>query len=120
MLPSLEILLSTVYSKAERSWRRPDSKSGRLQDLSAFEYTVLSSISNDGSMILVNSFDIAGDTNYRLYLQRADGSSPVLVGHGAGGNFSPDGKWVTAVDPGHPENLSVIPTGVGEARAVHS
>ena len=62
-----------------------DSKSGRLQDLSAFEYTVLSSISNDGSMILVNSFDIAGDTNYRLYLQRADGSSPVLVGHGAGG-----------------------------------
>jgi eukaryotic-like serine/threonine-protein kinase len=97
-----------------------DSKSGRLQDLSAFEYTVLSNISNDGSMILVNSFDIAGDTNYRLYVQRTDGSSPVLVGHGAGGNFSPDGKWVTGVDPGHPENLSVIPTGVGEARIVHS
>jgi len=29
-----------------------DSKSGHLQDLSAFEYTVLSNISNDGSMIL--------------------------------------------------------------------
>jgi serine/threonine protein kinase/Tol biopolymer transport system component len=97
-----------------------DSKSGRLQDLSAFEYTVLSSISNDGSMILVNSFDIAGDTNYRLYVQGTNGSPPVLVGHGAGGDFSPDGKWVTAVDPGHPENLSVIPTGVGEARTVHS
>ena len=79
-----------------------DTKSGKLQDLSAFEYTVLSNISNDGSMILVNSFDIAGDTNYRLYVQRTDGSSPVLVGHGAGGNFSPDGKWVTGVDPGHP------------------
>jgi len=97
-----------------------DSKSGRLQDLSAFEYTVLSNISNDGSMILVNSFDIAGDTNYRLYVQGTNGSPPVLVGHGAGGNFSPDGKWVAAVDPGHPENLSVIPTGVGEARTVHS
>ena len=30
-----------------------DSKSGRLLYLSAFEYTVLSNISNDGSMILV-------------------------------------------------------------------
>ncbi len=97
-----------------------DSKSGHLLDLSTFEYTVLSNISNDGSMILVNSFDIAGDTNYRLYVQRTDGSSPVLVGHGAGGNFSPDGKWVTAVDPGHPENLSVIPTGVGDARTLHA
>ena len=89
-----------------------DSKSGHLRDLSAFEYTVLRNISNDGSMILVNSFDIAGDTNYRLYAQGTNGSPPVLVGHGAGGNFSPDGKWVTAVDPGHPENLSVIPTGL--------
>ena len=97
-----------------------DSKSGHIQDLSAFEYTVLSNISDDGGMILVNSFDIAGDSNYRLYVQHTDGSSPVLVGHGAGGNFSRDGKWVTAVDPGHPENLSIIPTGVGEARTVHA
>ena len=97
-----------------------DSKSGKLQELSPFEYTVLSNISSDGSMILVNSFDIAGDTNYRLYVQRADGSPPVMVGHGAGAGFSPDGKWVAGVDPGHPENLSIIPTGVGEARIVHS
>ena len=97
-----------------------ESKSGHVQDLSAFEYTVLSNISDDGRMVLVNSFDIAGDTNYRLYVQRTDASSPVLVGHGAGGNFSRDGKWVTAVDPGHPENLSIIPTGIGEARTLHA
>ena len=97
-----------------------DSKSGHLQDLSAFEYTVLSNLSSDGSRILVNSFDIAGDTDYRLYVQRTDGSSPVLVGHGAGAGFSPDGKWVAGVDPGHPENLSVIPTGIGEVRTLHA
>ncbi len=96
-----------------------DSKSGHFQDLSAFEYTVLSNISDDGRMILINSFDIAVDTNYRLYVQRTDASS-VLVGHGAGGNFSRDGKWVMAVDPGHAENLSVIPTGIGEARSLHA
>lgn len=97
-----------------------DSKSGTLRDLSAFEYTALSNISDDGSMILMNSFDIAGDTNYRLYVQRTDGSPPVLVGHGAGAAFSPDGKWVAAIDPGHLENISVIPTGVGEARTLHA
>jgi len=71
-------------------------------------------------MILMNSFDIAGDTGYRLYVQHTDGSAPVLVGHGAGSAFSPDNKWVAAIDPGHPENLSIIPTGIGDTRNLHS
>ena len=53
-----------------------DSKSGAIRDLSAFEYTSLANLSDDGSMILINSFDVAGDTNYRLYVQRTEGSSP--------------------------------------------
>ena len=97
-----------------------ESKAGTARDLTAFEYTTLSSISNDGSMILMNSFDIAGDTGYRLYVQHTDGSAPVLVGHGAGSAFSPDNKWVAAIDPGHPENLAVIPTGIGDTRNLHS
>jgi hypothetical protein len=97
-----------------------DSKSGRARDLTAFEYTSLSNISEDGSMILMNSFDIAGDTNYRLYVQHTDGSAPVLIGHGAGAGFSPDNKWVAAIDPAHPENVSIIPIGIGDARSLHS
>jgi len=97
-----------------------DSKSGVSRDLTAFEYTSLSNISNDGSMIMMNSFDISGDTNYRLYVQHTDGSPAVLVGHGAGAAFSPDDKWVAAIDPGHPENASIIPTGIGDARSLHS
>ncbi len=97
-----------------------DSNSGNARDLTAFEYTSLSNLSNDGSMVLMNSFDIAGDSSYRLYVQRSDGSAPVLVGYGAGAAFSPDKKWVAAIDSGHPENLSVIPTGVGETHTVHS
>jgi serine/threonine protein kinase/Tol biopolymer transport system component len=96
------------------------SKGGAARDLTAFEYTSLSNISDDGSMILMNSFDVAGETNYRLYVQHTDGSSPVLVGHGAGSAFSPDKKWVAAIDPGHPENASIIPTGIGDARNLHS
>ena len=97
-----------------------ERKSGAVRDLTAFEYTSLSNISDDGSMILMNSFDIAGDTNYRLYLQHTDGSPPVLVGHGAGAAFSPDDKWVAAIDPARPENVSIIPTGIGDARTLHS
>jgi serine/threonine protein kinase/Tol biopolymer transport system component len=97
-----------------------DSKSGHLQDLSAFEYEVLGGVSNDGQMISVNSFDIAGDTSYRLYLQRSDGSTPVLVGHGAAAGFANDGKWICAVDPAHPENLFIVPTGIGEVRTLHA
>ena len=51
-----------------------ETKTGTARDLTAFEYTTLSSISDDGSMILMNSFDIAGDTGYRLYVQHTDGS----------------------------------------------
>ena len=97
-----------------------ERKSGTVRDLTAFEYSTLSNISDDGNMILLNSFDIAGETNYRLYVQHTDGSPPILVGHGAGAAFSPDNKWVAAIDPGHPENLSIIPTGIGEARNLHS
>ncbi len=97
-----------------------ESKAGTARDLTAFEYTTLNGISDDGSMILMNSFDIAGDTGYRLYVQHTDGSPPVLVGHGAGSAFSPDNKWVAAIDPGHPENLSIIPTGIGDTRNLNS
>ena len=68
--------------------------------------------------IVAGAFDIAGDTSYHLYLVRRDGSSPTLIGHGAASSFSADGKWLSSIDPAHPENLFIIPTGVGEARTL--
>lgn len=97
-----------------------DWKTGHLQDLSAFEYETLDNLSDDGKMIAVNSFDIAGDSSYRLYTQKMDGSPPVLVGHGAGTGFSRDGSLLSAIDPAHPENVFVIHTGIGEARTLHA
>lgn len=91
-----------------------DTKSGQARDLTNFQWPEIESISRDGSMILLNSFDILSDTSYRLYAQRTDGSEPVFIGKGAGTSFSADGKWVTAVDPAHLDHASIIPTGVGE------
>jgi len=86
-----------------------DKKTGQPRDLTAFQWPNVDGISRDGSMILLNSFDIMTNGNYRLYVQRTDGSVPVLVGEGAGTGFSADGKWVTAVDPVTSERASVIP-----------
>ena len=97
-----------------------DSKSGSIQDLSPFQYEVMGGLSKDGNTVSLNSFDIAGDTSYRLYLQRRDGSTPILVGHGTATAFSDDDKWLASVDPAHPGNLFLIPTGIGEIRTLHA
>ena len=96
-------------------------KNGSQRDMTAFQWPEIEAISADGSMILLNSFDISLDANYRLYVQRTnDGSLPVQIGEGAGASLSADLKWAAAIDPTHPQNLLVIPTGVGETRTLHA
>ena len=96
------------------------AKNGAQHDLTAFQWPEVEAISADGSMILLNSFDISLDSNYRLYIQRTDGSLPVQIGEGAGTSLSADLKWASAIDPTHPQTLLVIPTGVGETRTLHA
>ena len=116
--PDGKVLLSSELLR----WQTgiADAKTGRQTDLTAFQWPEIESISHDGSMILLNSFDIATDTNYRLYVQRIDGSPPVLIGEGGGTSLSPDGKWAAAIDPTDQQNVSVIPTGVGETRKLRA
>ena len=97
-----------------------DAKTGQQNDMTAFQWPDVEGITRDGSMIVLNSFDIATDTNYRLYVQRTDGSSPVLIGEGAGTGISADGKWVAAIDPTDAQKLSVIPTGIGETHKLQT
>ncbi len=96
-------------------------KSGTQRDMTAFQWPEVEDISADGSMILLNSFDISLDANYRLFVQRTtDGSLPVQIGEGAGASLSADTKWAAAIDPTNPQNLLVIPTGVGKTRTLHA
>jgi eukaryotic-like serine/threonine-protein kinase len=92
-----------------------EAKSGRLRRLYGIERLDVLGISNDGGMLLMNGFDTGNDSNYQLYIQRTDGSAPVLIGEGNGTGFSSDGKWAAAVDVPHPENLLIIPTSVGNS-----
>jgi len=96
-----------------------DSKTGRQQDMTAFQWPLIEGITHDGSTILLNSFDVMA-ANYKLYIQRTDGSPPVQIGEGAGAGLSRDGKWALAIDVTDDKNLVMIPTGVGEARKLQA
>jgi eukaryotic-like serine/threonine-protein kinase len=51
-------------------------------------------------------------------LRRLDGTLPVRLGEGSAGGLSPDGKWAISVSNGHPQQVTLLPTGPGQPRAV--
>jgi serine/threonine protein kinase/Tol biopolymer transport system component len=92
-----------------------DTRSGQVRDFSFFPFENVAAISRDSRMLLLNTYVIGPNSDYNLYTQATDGSSPVLIGQGEGLGFSFDGKWALALDPIHLDHLRIIPTGVGES-----
>jgi eukaryotic-like serine/threonine-protein kinase len=97
-----------------------ETATGQARDVSSFPYQITSALSRDGRMMLLNSFVVGTNSDYNLYTQRMDGSSPALIGQGAGLGLSFDGKWAAALDPVHLQQIRIIPTGVGEARMLNA
>lgn len=95
-----------------------DTATGKVQDVSAFPFQVTEAISSDGQTLLFDTYETGGTSDYNLYTQRTDGSSPAMIGQGAGVALSFDGKWALAVDPVNIQHLRIIPTGMGEARTL--
>ena len=92
-----------------------DTQSGQVRDFSFFPFENVAAISRDSRMFLLNTYVTGPNSDYNLYTQATDGSSPVLIGQGEGLGFSFDGKWALALDPVHLDHLRIIPTGVGES-----
>jgi serine/threonine protein kinase/Tol biopolymer transport system component len=92
-----------------------DTRSGQVRDFSFFPFENIAAISRDSRMFLLNTYVTGPNSDYNLYTQATDGSSPVLIGQGEGLGFSFDGKWALALDPVRLDHLRIIPTGVGES-----
>lgn len=75
----------------------------------------LRDISRVGKKILFEEEGDGGGPNYTVFLRDTDGSPPVRMGTGVAEAISPDGKWVIT-KPAKEGALSLVPTGVGEAR----
>ena len=88
-------------------------------ELPAADLSILSDLSDDGSLVLGTDFGVGGGPNFSFYVQKTDGSAPVWLGEGDGEALSPDGRFALAVlvQP-RPPQLVVAPTGAGEARTL--
>jgi len=89
------------------------------RDLSWFDASRIFDISADGSIILFEELSNGGARNPAIYLRKTDGSPAVRLGDGNGPALSPDGKWVGCiVNDGPKTELTLLPTGAGEARNI--
>ncbi len=88
------------------------------RDLSWLDWSVPSSLSPDGRMILFQEAGEGGGPKYAIYIRKTDGSPAIRLGEGSGMALSPDGKWALARQNTNPAPLIILPTGVGEMRPV--
>jgi len=91
----------------------------RERDLSWLDWTQASMLSDDGRTLLITEAGEGGGKGYSVFVRKTDGSPAVRLGSGLGLAISADGKWVIAqnIDKS-PEQLVLMPTGAGEARAL--
>ena len=85
--------------------------------LSWFDWSLLQDMSPDGKTVIFSETGEAVGTHYSMFLRKTDGSPAVRLGDGGLGKLSPDGKWVLAED-GSPAKLTLLPTGVGQPKAI--
>lgn len=112
------LLIHYVYSTSVLY--QPSAEAKEI-DLYWHDLSIVRDISRDGKALL---FAEGGDStrageDYVTYVRRVDGSAAVRLGAGTPFEFSPDSKWaVTAASARAPSQLMLLPTGIGEARAL--
>ena len=84
-------------------------------ELGWFGWSELRDISLDGRKIVFDEEGEGGGPNYTVFLRDTDGSPPARIGEGDSMAISSDGKWVIT-KPAKGGQLSLVPTGAGEAR----
>ncbi len=87
-------------------------------DLSWQDWSTLTRISPDGKWIYFSEESDGGGAKYSAYMRATDGSPAIRLGEGCPYGLSPDGKWLAAVVPGRPQQLLLLPTGVGETKNI--
>ncbi len=106
------VLLTNDNARKQMFVFTPEANKER--NLSWFDWTVLSNLSEDGKQVLFLEGGEASE--YYNFLRRMDGSLPKRIVSGYWSALSPDAKWVVATDFATPAQLVLVPTGVGESK----
>jgi Tol biopolymer transport system component/tRNA A-37 threonylcarbamoyl transferase component Bud32 len=108
-------LVTVVDSRLGISGLAPGAK--EENDLSWFDASRVYDISDDGKTILFVELSYGAARNPAIYLRKTDGAQAVRLGEGNRPVLSPDGKFVACIlNNGPKTELSLLPTGPGEAR----
>ncbi len=87
------------------------------RDLAPLPFAAASGVSNDGQFVAINTFQTA---DYEMWVRKADGSPAVRVGDGAIFDFSGDGKMLLGLLPSKPDQLILVPAGIGQTHTLPS
>ena len=110
-----KVLFTVVDSRLGISALAPGAK--QESDLSWFDGSQVYDISADGKTILFVELSYGQARNPAIYIRKTDGSQAVRLGDGNRPALSPDGKFVACIlNDGSKTELSLLPTGPGEAR----
>jgi Tol biopolymer transport system component len=110
-----KVLFTVVDSRRGISALGPGAK--QESDLSWFDSSQVYDISADGKTILFVELSYGHARNPAIYVRNTDGSQAVRLGDGNRPALSPDGKFVACIlNNGPKTELSLLPTGPGEAR----
>jgi eukaryotic-like serine/threonine-protein kinase len=110
-----KVLFTVVDTRMGISALAPGAK--QESDLSWFDASRVYDISPDGKTLLFAELSYGQARNPAIYLRKTDGSQAVRLGDGNRPALSPDGKFVVCILNNGPQTeLSLLPTGPGEAR----
>ncbi len=88
------------------------------RELSWLDHSLVTDIRSDGSKILITESGEGGGPAYSSYLRGFDGTPAVRLGEGSTEAFSPDGAWAISVTHTATPQIHLLPTSVGEPRAL--
>jgi DNA-binding winged helix-turn-helix (wHTH) protein/Tol biopolymer transport system component len=114
------VTMQDIFSDGRVLVTRDDQRYGMLavargaakeQEFSWGDWSVPSDISKDGSTLLFDEEGAEGGPNYTVAIRDLHGSSPIPLGEGFAGSFSPDGRWAATTIAG--ARLLLLPTAAG-------
>jgi len=88
------------------------------KDLSWFDFTHATGISEDGRVLLFDESGEGGGPHYSAYIRHADAASATRVGDGNAVAISPDGKWVITMANQDRSRLTLVPLSPGDTRTI--
>ncbi len=88
------------------------------RELSWLDYSLVTDMTPDGRTLLITESGEGGGPGYGAYLRKMDGSPAIRLGEGSTEAFSPDGNWAISIAHPAAPQIVLLPTSVGEPRAL--